>query len=408
MIRLAATCLFVAACSGGAMPSTTLPKGCAPPLADVDDGLHLITIPQPDGTEDRVYVAVSSPAEEGKYPIVVFAHSRDHAVNCSTQTDGIPPGVVKFLAEIAREGFVAVATSYRTTGELAPATTGWRPADNYLFDARTLLGAAEWARVRHRKSGNELVLIGASEATRAAFWAATPQPELEEFQRCLAFRSLVLVGGSANLVANPPESVTLPVQLLAATGGVGLLRSGEVQNLPEIGRYLTPDGVTWVEQLALSAGEPIHSSRCQRFMAPLCDEECRTATQQTLNLGALTTLEADEAWAYYQPPGRVDPEGSDNGMLAMMRALSPVFAANELLPDRALHVMSTNDTRYASEAHTRLRDTLTALGAVTAVKNVTTDISGESCTANDYIEAAKPGCGFNAIVDELTAASERQ
>ena len=400
--------MFVAACSGNGMSSTTLPEGCVAPVADTDDGLHVVTIPQPDGTEDRVYVAVASPAEEGKYPIVVFAQSREHDVNCSTQTDGIPPGVVKFLAELALEGFVAVATSYRTTGELAPATTGWRPADNYLRDARTLLGAAEWARVRHRKSSNELALIGASEATRTAFWAATPQPELEEFQRCLAFRSLVLVGGSANLVANPPDSATLPVQLVAATGGVGSLRAGEVPGLPDIGRYLTPDGVTWVEQLALTAGEPSHSSRCQRFMAPLCDDECATATEQTLSLGALTTPEADDAWAYYQPPGRVDPKGSDNGMLAMMRALSPVFSATELLPDRGLHVMSTHDPRYAPEAHTRLNDKLTALGAAVAVKNVTTDVSGEPCAAKDYIEAAKPACGFDAIVRELNAASERQ
>jgi hypothetical protein len=405
--------------------------------ASAGDGAHRISVPLSGGAVDDVWIyAASPPGATGPLPVVVYGHGLNNELaNCAP--DAGPGGIDSFGAHafgspgiadsLAKAGYLGVTVLYRNKGDGAPGLGVLRPRDHFVRDARALLAAARWARDRHGRGSERVAFVGHSMGTWPAFWAATNRDDLADLQSGLDIRTVILQAETANHITNisqpecsqgkqPRLGPYWGVTFIAALSPDGVITAGDlagdgpVANLfaasyTELGldvlktAFFSPAD-TEIEGCAELAGLP-----------PSCDRRCVFATVKKLyggdplppaeDLYRGPLVDADAALCVLGAAAADPGPQPDDPFIAIMRSTSPAYAAEGLLTGRALPLLARGDDHYDEAALRRFTDKLAGLGA--RVPDPPLDL-GTECAHGTYWSTAKPQCGLDATLAELTAA----
>ena len=433
----------VVACHGGGagQGSSDAPGPGAPgagpdaPAGSDAGGLRRISYGTHDGAIDSewIYVAPGRP----NAPIVVIAHGQgtEHIVNCFAAEPPHDPTVKQAVAladELAREGYTAVAVMYRNAGEGQPVLPEMRLRDTYLRDAAAVLAAARDVRDRRGGDGDvPIALVGHSNGTYAAWWAATDRPELAELQRGLAIRTLVLAGHTANALANlvavraaigSPAKADRQRAILAGTFlavGAAVEAAGASQVMAEelegssvvaarLAPLLSPAGVAAFRAAAVTPVVGVGGA-CRDGVPAVCDGGClQQAFARAADPGAVadylspTLRAAIDAW----DPTRFADPGDANPVVAIGREISPPFYRGRVRAPRGLVEYSANDHVVVPHGQATRDGTIAALrtqgASVPSSPAIATDAHGV-CEHGDYWESAR-ACGYADMLAELHAA----
>jgi hypothetical protein len=429
------------------------------PTGDAGDGDHQIEVTMPDGSVESVWIHAVSPPGDGPFPVVIFAPGQDnyHAVNCSP--DGTPPFDTGVAQSLAGLGYLTVMVGFRNHGAGAPGLGTLRLRDHYIYDARAFLAAAQWARLEHGKGTRNMAFIGHGLGTLPAMWAATKLTGLEDLQSCVAPRTMILAGGSANLVdwgnvtdeyfqiTDPNIRLRVSLQgieslmLMALSGHMRALgMAGEtyaVKDIPLNDVSIGPLFDALFEDLTVSAGQTnpplgggmellrvlgfngpetaaIGCSSVQG-LPPLCTLDCAEGAarlyvnfQEELffDLSRWATAHGIGSIGWWEPPAKTTPVDSDMGTSVLLRAqhdASPAYAATGLSTKRALHLLAPGDPNNRPEAQQVLVDKLSSLGAAVNAPAIA-DAMGGMCVHESYFDPARGGCGWTHLLTELGEA----
>ncbi|RLB56469.1 MAG: hypothetical protein DRJ42_03275 [Deltaproteobacteria bacterium] len=432
---------------GGTGPDATADAGFDP--ADYDpgigatlaaevDGTHQIAVRRPDGELDTVWIQVLSPDGPGPFPTVVYAHGLNNTglTNCR-------PAATTFISNrtrtLADAGYLAVAVFYRHIGRDAPALDELRFRDNQIWDASAMLSAARWARDYHAKGTNRVALLGTSMGTWPTTWAISEHADLAPHQEGLEVRTIVTAAESANEISNVGRkwdrdpvagtglglSFGLPWWIAAHRKMPTLVAADFDPSTPfgaDIATLLTPATTNVIVQLIFTDGQSLFDAiptltECEGIVgvSAACTDGCleqfvvHSYLQEPAREDIATWLEPAglEALSYWDPPSSVDP-GADtaNVGLAAQRAMSPTYSAvGPARTARALHLLSINDSHYDATSRQIYQDKLAAMGIETITSpDIDRDSTGARCDHLDYLDPARPMCGYAAVITELTTA----
>ncbi len=416
-------------------------------LGAEDDGLHQIAVRRPDGGRDTVWIMAVSPPGDGPFPTVVYAHGQANFGGVSNCKPGETMAFGSLRAEmLAEAGYLAVAIFYRHTGEGAPGVGQLRVRDHYTWDASAMLAAARWARDYHRKGTDQVALFGSSAGTWPTTWAVSDHRDLEPLQQGLRIRTAIAAAETANEIANSGRKWDrlgdlTGGELAGAALGNGLnlamwvARSHRVPLLSaadfrpgsplgdDVAALVTPRALELQEQGLFTEAQSLYEAHPSELpsceggvgVPPECSEECgleviRYFAMQVPGYEDATTWVTPrvlEAADYWEPPDRIDPGAeTDNVGLAAWRSLSPAYAAEgPARTDRLLLLLSENDSHYDPESRDLYVRTIEGMGVETVTApRITVDASGVACGHLDYVDPARPSCGYRALLDELDAA----
>lgn len=431
-------CLAMTACGGCSGHSAVGSVDATSARGQADDGgTRAITYTTSDGTEDRewIYVAPGPPDA----PIVVIAHGQgtDHIINCwptEIPHDSTVQQAARLADLVAAEGYTAVAIAYRNAGDGQPAVPALRTRDLYLRDAAAVLAAARDVRDRrHVDRDVPVALIGHSNGTYAAWWAATDRPELAELQRGLDIRTLVLGGHTANSLANlvavrgpvtgvkkDRQMAIIGTTLLAVSTAIDLAGVAQIDtaNLDDgssvatlLAPLVTAKGLAAFRSTFLTRVTAA-SARCRAGVPVACDSGCvEDVLAAAPDPGAVTdyvtqtTLDGVDAW---NPDVFAVPTGT-NPIVVAGRTVSPPFYTGHLLAPRALVEYSASDHVIVPHGQATRDGTLAALrgqGATVTSPAIASDARGV-CEHADYWDSTR-ACGFAQIIAELHAALDER
>ena len=423
----------------GGQPSDAGQSDAAEPVAE----LVRLTVPHLDGGATDEWAYLARPADGAPAPIVVIAHGQgvEHIVNCwprEVPHDFTVNESAALALALARQGYVAVAVSYRNAGQGAPSGESARLRDLDHRDARTVLAAAELARSRGHGTA-EVAYVGFSNGTFPALWSALPRPELADLQAALQVKTVVLAGHTVNAVANigrtsaffSATDKTSRQQALVLGALSALTTVATALELDEVdastftpttapgaalAELLTDDGVQALKSIAFTRADTRVAGCSALADKPvICDGTCLANTMAaSADPGAITKyLRAPviDACTFWNAETAPDP-GLDtpNPLLRVARRISPPYSAQgSLLTPRALLLFSSNDNvtnAHGARAREALASKLRALGATVAVpEGLGRDASGP-CQHGDYGKELR-ACGYQHLLAELRSAFGR-
>lgn len=403
-------------------------------------GTQKIEVTRPDGTRDPMWIHVEVPQQgTGPSPVVIYAHGQGagNFINCEPNT---PPSdsdaeTGKVIARaMAARGYIGISVFYRNRGEGVPGFGELRARDSYVFDARSILGAAQWARARG--ASNKVALVGISMGSFAVTWATAPLPELADVQAGLDIRTMMPGAMLGNHIANAARSaprlsdpdVAVRAQTILLVGysslafratALGKANITARDLVPPITDGLTPRGVTMVRKLLIDAADPALTG-CQKLpgIAPACGGACMiSAFTEIGKAEGLTELKASDwltaetiqAASYWAPPTAIDPGEGTSVLLTAMRKPSPAYTlVGPLKTKRILPLLSSGDavitsqTIGGSQGAVLYLEKLKEAGAY--LPSPVPIINDNTCGHGDYVDEARPQCGFALVVSELAAA----
>ena len=446
-------CALAAGCGEDVEDDPPNPCDQQQPTGAVGDGDHEIEVTQPDGSVDTIWIHAVSPKDgAGPFPVLVFAKGQDNFNTFNCSPDGPAPVDTALAESFAGLGFLTVMVSFRDQSNHAPGVGTLRPRDHYLLDTRAFLAAARWAWLEHGKGSRHMAFIGHGLGTLPAMWAATAKmPQLDDLQSCLAPRTMILAGGSANLIdwnnvtdeyyAVTDLDIKLRMNLLGleslllhttAAQARSLAMSAETYSVPDVivsdldvgplADLLFQDvevpGLSLLKKLGFQAAPAdtgLHP-QCATIqgLPPLCLMECaERVTHFDVNfepwIGDLSHWASEHgsgSIGWWEPPAKTAPADPDLSTSVLLRSLhdaSPVYMAQAMHTKRALHMLSSGDQNNRPEAQQLLVDKLTSLG-VTIASPPVSDPGGAACGAGDYFSVPRSGCGWVHLVTELTDA----
>jgi pimeloyl-ACP methyl ester carboxylesterase len=408
------------------------------------DGDHCIDLSDEHGPE-RFWVRAIAPQGEGPFPVVVYAKGQGASNTKNCFPDRAPPVDAK-LAALRDQGYLVVALGYRNDGAGIPAVAPFVYRDHHLRDARTVLAAAQWAATMHGKGSPKIALLGSSMGTWGVLWAVSAAPELASLQEGLDVRTAILVGESANHLANGATSAgvrkhelwdtgTADDRFRIALGGVvgaaiHTARAAEALELAEedfqsgtmqaaMQQLLTADGIAFARSLLVTAAADVPECQDADQRSALCSASCLAFAQRRIvDQGLLatpeqmfvqTTFDAFDWWPRVDLPiEQLEPtqeELASNSFLALLHSGSPVYGAKSpLISDRFLHLLAQGDTHYDANAQRLLSGTGGRLATLGAAQVSAPPISDPICGHHDYLDAAKPACGILEVTAELSGA----
>ncbi|MEO7734198.1 MAG: hypothetical protein ABIY55_24760, partial [Kofleriaceae bacterium] len=288
--------------------------------------------------------------------------------------------------------------------------------------------------VRDRRAGADdvpVALVGHSNGTYAAWWAATDRPELAELQRGLAIRTLVLAGHTANALANlvavrpaigsaaktDRQRAILAGTFLAVGAAVELAGASQVtaaalEDRSAVATQLAPLlSAAGIAAFRAAAVTPVVGAggACRDGAPAICDGGClQQAFAGAADPGAVTDylsatlIAAIDAW----DPTRFADPGTANPVVAVGREISPPFYAGRVRAPRALVEYSANDHVVVPHGQATRDATLAALrtqgASVPGSPAIAADARGV-CEHGDYWEPARD-CGNAEILAELHVA----
>jgi len=421
------------------------PLNCNDKSNDLRDGEYLIEVPQPGGFSDKVWVYVASPKEDGNFPIVIYGKGQGAVTLLNCHPDGPPNFGKKIVDSLAKEGFVVVSLGYRNDGSGAPSGNSYKQRDHYIYDARTFLAAAEWARTRHSKANDQVAFIGSSMGTWPALWAVSEHSDLKNLQQCLDTKTVILQAESANHLANIDSRVqdladgieSRPQEPIIGSSIEIMEQLANNLRLPEIreadlttgqlgdqlSSYLTPAAIDIILKPLLFQSTNSNLEGCNiGGKVPFCNEKCTLSILkkevQDRKIDANTVVNDITFWlnqnaidelVWWNPPNKITPsqdELQNKPLLkAMIEGSSAYSAQGPLKTKRALHLLSTNDHLYNAEAQELLLDSLNREGIEElSSPSISVDNKGRPCEHGDYLDATRPKCGFSLTIDELNNA----
>ncbi|MEO8553532.1 MAG: hypothetical protein ABI678_26340, partial [Kofleriaceae bacterium] len=312
-----------------------------------------------DGDSEWLYIAHGPPGA----PIVVIAHGQgtEHVVNCWPEEvphDATVKQAVALADHVAAEGFTAVAIMYRNEGSGQPALPTLRVRDTYLRDASAVLAAAQAVR-----TGDEpIALVGHSNGTFAAWWAATDRPELATLRAGLDIRTVILAGHTANALANlvseralfagtdklsHQEAITAGV-LLAVTSAISAAHASSLDaaNLDDgspvalqLAPLLSGKGIA-AFRAAFGTPVPATQGACRAGVPATCDGGCLQAQfaagSDPGDASAYVSQVVLDAIGSWNPDAPSDPGEVANPIVAVGREISPPFFTGHVIAPRAL------------------------------------------------------------------------
>jgi hypothetical protein len=373
--------------------------------------------------------------------VVVYGHGQGagNVVNCAPDRapDDSDAMVGRRIAnDLAAHGYLAVSIYYRNRGPGIPAIGELRGRDHYLLDARAFLAAARMAR-DELGGQSRAALIGVSMGSFPATWATAPLPELADLQEGLELVTSIPTAMLGNHIGNTGRNQGLLTSTDLATrrGAIVLAAflSVSTRTALALDRSLTAEDLTGGRVVGLTAAgvellrravlDPPDASLpgCAALGAVpvLCSADCYASTFSAVasshsitgvTVSDWVTSETSDAINYWAPPDAVDPGATNaNALLAGLRELSPAYTlagplkARRMLPLTSLgdHVVTdqlAGSNKPADLYLARLRSTgVTIPDPVPVVRS-------PACGHGDYLDPAKPGCGWTIVLDELATA----
>jgi hypothetical protein len=277
-------------------------------------------------------------------------------------------------------------------------------------------------------------------------WATTGSALHDDQRSCLDVRTMILAGGSANLVswANYTDEVQTDQDLRVRLQGVlsiimhtvnahvrglaGEQPSYSVKDVVQadldqgplaerLFQDLTVQGLQLLRWLAFDPADPTLFD-CDDIpgLPAICSTGCTEwTTREYVNFELVGPVLSHGATdhgilgvGWWEPPGKVTPgptETQSNLVIASLMEASPVYHATATSTRRVLHLMSTGDINNRPDAATLLFDKLTALGVKSLnAPPIAADAMGAACTHDDYFDPARPTCGWLHVTAELTTA----
>ena len=405
------------------------------------DGYHDIPVAQSDGSSDTMTIYAVSPNAAvhgpGPYPVVVYAHGQNYlgVANCKPDGQATNSTDAARVQPLADAGYLSLAVQYRNRGAGAPGTGAIRFRDHWIFDARGMLAAAQWARSEHGSGSSDVAFIGTSMGTWPAMWASSTDPALDDLKTGLSQHTVILAAEAANHFSNARGHYD---DALAAASPVGnfiaVITAGSYfadiisasMDMAEVSAADLAAGQPLGDALRLYMTESAMDLMSAMYFEPVpvgadcgasygdkppaCSDSCVLASYAAsygdVNLfGALTDYllpPAVAAVSYWDPAGGfTDPgAGVSDTLMVAMRAGSPTYSAPGLDAPRALSLFNQADAHYEPDARQLMVDKLSALGASPVVTPTNT---APECTHQTYMDGAL-NCGMVEIIAELDAA----